>query len=180
MICIALLINVPSRASIVPHARNVSNAVLQKLKANNGMIMIPFIPSLIHIEASEASVDHIIDHIVYVGHLVGFNHVGLGSDYDGMFSAVKGMEDVAQYPSFVAKMQQRGITRADVEKIIGHNVIRVLEEVEAHAVECKTQLPVLEEGVKQLWNNNFRATVEQIYPLAEKSLSRSTERASGN
>lgn len=180
VICSAFSLTVLSRASIVPHVRNVSDAILQKLKANNGVIMIPFIPSLIHVEASEASVDHIIDHIVYVGRLIGFNHIGLGSDYDGMFSAVKGVEDVAQYPTLVAKMLQRGIARADVEKIIGYNVIRVLEDVEAQAVECKTRCPVLEEGVNQLWNDNFRAMVEHVYPWAEKSLSKSTLRAAGN
>ncbi|KGO61823.1 Peptidase M19, renal dipeptidase [Penicillium expansum] len=156
-------------ASIVPHVRNVSNAVLKKLKVNNGVIMITFIPSLIHAEASEANIDHIVDNIIYAGDLIGYNHVGLGSDYDGMFSAVKGVDDVSFYPDLVAKMLERDIPRSDVEKVIGLNIIRVLGEVEAQAAKMKSQSAVMEDGVKQLWNNNFRATVESVYPDAEKS-----------
>lgn len=131
--------------------------------------MITFIPSLIHAEASEANIDHIVDHIIYAGDLIGYNHVGLGSDYDGMFSAVKGVGDVSFYPDLVAKMLEREIPRSDVEKVIGLNIIRVLGEVEAQAAKMKSQSAVMEDGVKQLWNNNFRATVESVYPDAEKS-----------
>ncbi|KAF3388876.1 putative dipeptidase [Penicillium rolfsii] len=157
-------------ASIVPHVRNVSDEILLKLKTNNGVIMITFMPSLIHVQPSEASIDHIIDHVLHVGRLIGYEHIGFGSDYDGMFSAVKGVDDVAQYPVLISRMLERGIARSDVEKIIGYNVIRVLKEVEIRAVACKSRYPVLEEGVKQLWNDDFRAQVEQIYPSAEKSL----------
>ncbi|KAJ5500814.1 Peptidase M19 renal dipeptidase [Penicillium expansum] len=155
-------------ASIVPHVRNASNAVLKKLKVNNGVIMITFIPSLIHAEASEANIDHIVDHIIYAGDLIGYNHVGLGSDYDGMFSAVKGVDDVSFYPDLVAKMLEREIPRSDVEKVIGLNIIRVLGEVEAQAAKMKSQSAVMEDGVKQLWNNNFRATVESQILIGEE------------
>ncbi|KAL4949380.1 renal dipeptidase family [Aspergillus filifer] len=158
-------------ASIVPHLRNVSDEILLKLKTNNGVIMITFIPSLIHADPSEANIDHIIDHIQHVGRLIGYGHIGLGSDYDGMFSAVKGVDDVAQYPVLIARMLERGIARSDVEKIIGYNVIRVLRDVETQARVCKARYPVLEEGVRQLWNDEFRATVKQAYPSAGKSLS---------
>ncbi|KAJ5954132.1 Peptidase M19 renal dipeptidase [Penicillium viridicatum] len=156
-------------AAIVPHVRNVSDAVLEKLQANNGVIMITFIPSLIHTTANEASIDHIVDHIIHAGDLIGYSHVGLGSDYDGMFSAVKGVDDVSLYPYLVAKMLERGISRPDVEKVVGLNIIRVLGEVEARAAKLKSQSAVMEDEVKQLWNDNFRATVESVYPDAEKS-----------
>ncbi|KAJ5409558.1 Peptidase M19 renal dipeptidase [Penicillium crustosum] len=156
-------------ASIVPHVRNVSDAALKKLQANNGVIMITFIPSLIHTKPNEASIDHIIDHIIYAGGLIGYNHIGLGSDYDGMFSAVRGVDDVSLYPDLVAKMLERGISRPDVERVIGLNIIRVLGEVEARAAKLKIQSAVMEDEVKQLWNDNFRATVESVYPHAEKS-----------
>lgn len=169
MSCLLFTTNIHSdRASIVPHVRNVSDAVLKKLQANNGVIMVTFIPSLIHTKASEASIDHIIDHIIYAGDLIGYNHIGLGSDYDGMFSAVKGVDDVSLYPDLVAKMLERGISRPDVEMVVGLNIIRVLEEVEARATKLKSQSAVMEDEVKQLWNDNFRATVESVYPHAEK------------
>ncbi|KAJ5665122.1 uncharacterized protein N7477_007570 [Penicillium maclennaniae] len=116
-----------STASIVPHPRNVPDAVLKKLRVNKGVIMITFIPSLTHFDATRANTDHVIDHIMHVGELIGYDSIGLGSDYDGMFSAVKGVDDVAQYPHLVARMLERGIARPDVEKIVGLNLLRVLK-----------------------------------------------------
>ncbi|KKK14121.1 hypothetical protein P175DRAFT_0434291 [Aspergillus ochraceoroseus IBT 24754] len=159
-----------SAASIVPSVRNVPDTILEKLKENNGVIMISFIPSLTSTDAETASIDQVVDHIVHVAELVGCDHIGLGSDYDGMFSAVQGVGDVSRYPNLVAKMLERGIDRPSVEKIVGLNIIRVLEEVEVRSAHCRDQHPVMEDSVKQLWNDQFRAMVRQTYPLAERDL----------
>ncbi|KAI2699501.1 hypothetical protein CBS147332_8387 [Penicillium roqueforti] len=161
-----------STASIVPHPRNVPDAILEKLKANKGVIMITFIPSLAHIDPTQGNMDHVIDHIMHVGQKIGYDHVGLGSDYDGMFNAVKGIENVALYPHLVRRMLERGIARSDVEKIIGLNVIRVLNDVEVQSASSKSQVPIMQDGVKQLWNEKFRGVVRGAYPDAEMDLPR--------
>ncbi|KAI9149058.1 Dipeptidase tcpJ [Paramyrothecium foliicola] len=161
-----------SAASVVPHPRNVPDAVLEKLRQNNGVIMISFIPSLTAENAKEAGLDHIVDHILHVAGLIGYDHLGLGSDYDGMFSAVKGIDDVSLYPDLVAKMLERGICRADVEKVLGLNIIRVFEDVEKVSAASFDELPVLGETVKQLWNDGLRAVARQAYPQAEPDLPR--------
>ncbi|KAJ6101990.1 hypothetical protein N7486_004417 [Penicillium sp. IBT 16267x] len=56
-----------SVAAIVPHSRNVPDTILKKLRLNNGVIMITFIPSLAHTDASNSTMDHVIDHIMHVG-----------------------------------------------------------------------------------------------------------------
>jgi membrane dipeptidase len=140
---------------------------LKKLQVNNGVIMITFIPSLIHVDAAKSNIDHVIDHIMHVAELIGFDHIGLGSDFDGMFTAVRGVDDVAQYPNLVARMLERGICRTDVQKILGLNVIRVLEEVEYKSAFCQDEYPVMGERVKQLWNDKFKGVVRQAYPHAE-------------
>lgn len=145
---------------------------------NNGVIMITLIPSLIHGEASKANVDHLVDHIMYAGNLIGYNHIGLGSDYDGMLSAVQGVEDVSKWPDLVAKMLERGISRCNIEKVLGLNIIRVLEAAEGCASKLKSNKAlVMEDDVKQLWNDKFRAMVEGVYPHAEKSRRGVTERS---
>ncbi|KAI2674671.1 hypothetical protein DTO012A7_9093 [Penicillium roqueforti] len=161
-----------STSSIVPHPRNVPDAILEKLKANKGVIMITFIPSLAHIDPTQGNMDHVIDHIMHVGQNIGYDHVGLGSDYDGMFNAVKGIENVARYPHLVRRMLERGIARSDVEKIIGLNVIRVLNDVEVQSASNKSQVPIMQDGVKQLWNEKFRGVVRGAYPDAEMDLPR--------
>ncbi|HXH49028.1 MAG TPA: dipeptidase [Terriglobia bacterium] len=69
--------------------------------------------------------DH-IDHAVKVG---GIDHVGLGSDFDGVDAIPRGMEDVSQLPSLVAELARRGYSEEDLEKILGGNVLRVMREV---------------------------------------------------
>ncbi|KZF23919.1 hypothetical protein L228DRAFT_218164 [Xylona heveae TC161] len=157
-----------SSSALVPSNRNVTDAVLAKLKDNNGVIMISFIPSLTHSDSKAATINHVVDHICHVANQIGYSHIGLGSDYDGMVCAVKGLEDVSKYPALVASMLARGIAREDIKKVLGFNIIRVLTDVENVSRAHKNKLPVLEDEVKQLWNDNLRAFVRQVYPNAER------------
>ncbi len=76
------------------------------------------------------TVADVADHIDYVVELVGVNHVGLGSDYDGVTFLPAGLQDVSQYPNVVAELLQRGYSDEDVGKILGENLLRVWTEVE--------------------------------------------------
>lgn len=153
--------------ALVENPRNVSDVILDKLKENNGIIMISLIPPFTCSDPTVADVDNVVDHILHAAKKIGFNHIGLGSDYDGMLKAVNGVEDVSQWPNLVATMLSRGIKRKDVEKVIGLNIIRVLKDVEEVAKKARVW-PVLEDEVKQLWNENFRAFVRNEYPDAER------------
>jgi membrane dipeptidase len=73
-----------------------------------------------------AIADH-IDHAVKVG---GIDHVGLGSDFDGVDSVPRGMEDVSKIPALVRELARRGYSEEDLEKILGGNVLRVMRQVE--------------------------------------------------
>jgi len=73
-----------------------------------------------------AIADH-IEHAVKVG---GIDHVGLGSDFDGIDSAPRGMEDVSKIPDLVRELARRGYGEEDLEKILGGNVLRVMRQVE--------------------------------------------------
>ncbi|KAM3517699.1 hypothetical protein NHJ13051_008767, partial [Beauveria bassiana] len=152
--------------ALVPNTRNVPDNVLDILKSNGGIIMISFIPWLTNKDADKSTVADVVDHILHVAGRIGFDHIGLGSDFDGMPSHVNGLEDVASYPNVVAAMLEREIEVSDIEKVMGLNLIRVFKQVEEVAA-ASDKLPVLEDGVKRLWNNDIRAFVRKLYPNAE-------------
>jgi membrane dipeptidase len=73
--------------------------------------------------------EKIIEHIAHVVKLVGPNHVGLGSDFDGAIMP-QGMEDVSHLPRIAEALLRKGYSEADVERILGGNLLRVMEQVE--------------------------------------------------
>lgn len=77
----------------------------------------------------KAVVDH-IDHAVSVG---GINHVGIGSDYDGICVLPEGLEDISRIGVIFEEMRERGYSKSDVSKVAGGNMLRVLKDVEAVA-----------------------------------------------
>ncbi len=79
------------------------------------------------------SVDDVVKHIQHVVDLVGVDHVGLGSDFDGVFAVPEGLKDVADYPVLVGKLIDAGYSDGDIKKILGENLLRVWSAVEKHA-----------------------------------------------
>jgi len=69
----------------------------------------------------------LIDHIDYIVKLAGIDHVGLGSDFDGIESAPQELDDVSTYPLITRELLKRGYKKADIEKILGGNFIRVFK-----------------------------------------------------
>lgn len=76
------------------------------------------------------TLDDVADHIDHAVEVAGIDHVGLGSDYDGVFSLPDGLLDASTYPNLVAELLERGYSEEDIEKILGGNALRVWEEVE--------------------------------------------------
>ena len=72
----------------------------------------------------------LIDHIDHVAKVAGIDHVGIGSDFDGIPSAPEGIDSAADLPKITAALKQRGYSEADCEKIMGGNLLRVFREVE--------------------------------------------------
>ncbi|CUT00027.1 membrane dipeptidase [Candidatus Kryptobacter tengchongensis] len=73
--------------------------------------------------------DVLIDHIDYIAKLVGVDHVGLGSDFDGISITPLEMDDVTFLPNITKKLLERGYSIEDVRKILGGNFIRVFKQV---------------------------------------------------
>ena len=83
-----------------------------------------------------SDVERVADHIDHVVKLVGVDHVGIGSDYDGVGDSLPvGLKDVSQYPNLIYELLKRGYSPADIEKICSGNVFRVWNQVIAAAAQ---------------------------------------------
>jgi membrane dipeptidase len=82
--------------------------------------------------------ERIIDHIDHVVKLVGPEHVGLGSDFDGA-SMPEGMEDASKLPKITEALMRKGYKDEDIRKILGGNLLRVMEQNEKVARELQTK-----------------------------------------
>lgn len=76
------------------------------------------------------SVSDVVDHIEYVAYLAGIDHVGIGSDFDGMSLTPVGLEDVSCYPNITAELIRRDWREPDIRKVLGENALRALEAAE--------------------------------------------------
>lgn len=90
------------------HSRNVPYNVLLALKKNDGVVMVTFYPAFLESDPAVASLDSVADHMEYIGKTIGYRHVGIGSDFDGMSAGPRGLEDVSKYPALVDELLRRG------------------------------------------------------------------------
>jgi len=151
--------------------RNISDALMEGVAENGGVVMITFGSSFLRSEYQEqddpirekmtahidsmgwtddsreailyeekvrrenpiGTVADVADHIDHAVEVAGIDHVGLGSDFDGVFALPEGLQDPSGYPNLVAELLDRGYSEADIKKILGGNVMRVWTDVEATA-----------------------------------------------
>jgi len=149
--------------------------------------MICFIPSLVtpqnpvengttgqqRITPSAASV---VDHIMHVGKTIGYSHVGIGSDFDGMLEGPPDLDDTSCFPILVEELLRRQVDEEDVKLVMGLNVIRVMEEVEAvaRAAQDVDRTNVLCDVIASPW------TDEQVSLLVARGSLRNTNELSGS
>jgi membrane dipeptidase len=86
----------------------------------------------------------VADHIEHIRAVAGIDHVGLGSDFDGIPETPQGLEGVDRYPGLLAELMRRGWTDSDVAKLAGLNVLRVLETAEQVAARLRVARPASE------------------------------------
>jgi membrane dipeptidase len=82
-----------------------------------------------HPRKSMASLDDVVAHIDHVVKIAGIDHVGIGSDFDGISDAPRGLEDESKMPALTAALLKRGFSERDIKKVMGENTLRVMREV---------------------------------------------------
>jgi membrane dipeptidase len=126
--------------------RNLTDDMLKALAQNRGVVMINFYNGFINTEyarpgaqapakpANAATMDMLIQHFEHAIKVAGIDHVGIGSDFDGVDGMLPGgMEDVSKLPAITYELLKRGYSDADVKKVLGGNLLRVMTEVEEAA-----------------------------------------------
>ncbi|SPO00688.1 related to membrane dipeptidase [Cephalotrichum gorgonifer] len=131
-----------SAYSICPHPRNVKDDVLELVRDRNSLVMVNFNPPFISCVDSNNkngvpdyvlennTIHQVVRHITHIGNLIGYDHVGFGSDFDGIATVPEGLEDVSKYPDLVAELLRQGVSDEDAAKVVGGNLLRVWREVE--------------------------------------------------
>jgi len=83
----------------------------------------------------------VADHIDHIREVAGVDHVGLGSDFDGIEDAPAGLEGVDRYPALLEELMRRGWTDSDIAKVAGENLLRVMAAAEKAAVKSRAARP---------------------------------------
>jgi membrane dipeptidase len=137
--------------------RNVSDAMLRAVAKNGGAVCVNFNPGFLDIDFNRAqaplwarwkdlpvderwrrvqedslrlrpvSMSRVADHIMHMIEIAGADHVCLGSDFDGIPTTPIGLEDASRLPALTLELRRRGVSPADIEKVLGANTLRVIE-----------------------------------------------------
>lgn len=89
----------------------------------------------------KATLAQVADHIDHIRKVAGIDNVGIGSDFDGITEVPVGLENVSKYPALVAELLRRGYSDADVEKVIGRNLLRVMRSAEVVSARLRKERP---------------------------------------
>lgn len=111
------------------HRRNLTDEMIKLLAEKDGVMGMNFAPAFVDENQSNATLERILDHIDHVVEVAGVEHVGLGSDFDGIESCPKGLEDVTKMPSITEGLLRRHYSEDDILKILGGNFLRIFRNV---------------------------------------------------
>jgi membrane dipeptidase len=157
-----------SAYALCPHPRNVPDDVLDLVKARKSLVMVNFSPDFISCRArspedpefdtglpeyvdKDNTLAQVAAHILYIGRRIGFEHVGIGSDFDGIESTPRGLEDVSKFPALFEYLLKAGVSSRDAAKVAGGNLLRVWREVDEVAERLQRTTEPLEDDLK--WRN---------------------------
>ena len=92
----------------------------------------------------------VADHIDHIRKVAGVDHVGIGSDFDGIPDVIVGLEDVSSFPALFAELSRRGWSEADLRKLAGENVLRALKQAETVSARLKRERPPSTKTIQEL------------------------------
>lgn len=110
--------------AICPHPRNLTDNQIKELANIGGLISITFYPEFIGLERDIGSV---AAHIRHVANLVGVDHVGIGSDFDGAAFYLDDLENSSKLPNLIKILHRNGFNDQEIVKIMGDNIIELLK-----------------------------------------------------
>ena len=113
---------------ICDHYRNLTDDQLKALRENGGVVGLTFYPDFIHDKNPDLNI--LLDHFEHISEVAGIDHLGIGSDFDGMGGKMlKGLTDVSCLPALIAGLFARGFKEKDLQKILYGNFLRVIRKI---------------------------------------------------
>jgi membrane dipeptidase len=100
--------------------------------------------------APVVTLSQVADHIEYVRKVAGIDHVGLGSDFDGIPATPVGLEGVDKYPDLLVELMRRGWTDEEIAKLAGENILRALATAESVSAKLRSSRKASEATIQEL------------------------------
>lgn len=114
--------------ALCSHRRNLTDEQLLALKEKGGVVGLCYAPNFL-CDGGDAGIDDICRHLDYIKNLIGSEHLGLGTDWDGILRVPTGMEDVAKTPLLTKWMLENGYSRREIAGVMGESFVRLMKEV---------------------------------------------------
>lgn len=114
--------------ALCSHRRNLTDEQLLALKDNGGVVGLCYAPSFLR-DGGGADIGDIFKHLHYMKDLIGVEHLGLGTDFDGIDTAPAGMEDISKTPLMTKGMLEAGYSKGEIAKVMGESFLRVMKQV---------------------------------------------------
>lgn len=108
------------------HPRNLDDEQLRALAAGGGVACMNFYPGFLVAEGV-CDLQHLLDHVMHCVEVAGPEHVGLGSDFDGIPSGPDGLDDVSELPRLTAGLAERGLDEQAILAVLGGNLLRIFD-----------------------------------------------------
>ncbi len=116
--------------------RNMTDQMIIELAKKGGVVQVNFYCNfLTNQKPPHATLNDVVEHIDHIRKIAGINAIGIGSDFDGIDCVPVGLEDVSKYPNLTRALLERGYSAADIRKIYGGNLLRVMKAVEKVAAK---------------------------------------------
>lgn len=112
---------------LCPHRRNLTDEQIKALAAGGGVMGVTFAGDFI--DQQFPTLDRLVDHIEHIVQLAGIEHVGIGSDFDGVDKLPSELPDVSALPRLVEALSNRGFSTEQIRAIMGGNFLRLLQQV---------------------------------------------------
>ena len=109
------------------HFRCITDDQIKALAENGGAMGIIFAPQYLSADPAQCTLDTMVEHISYATDLVGVDHIGIGSDYDGGVKAPV-VPEISQLVHLTQTMMEHGFSDDEIKKIWGGNFLRILKQ----------------------------------------------------
>ena len=121
-----VLVSHSNARSLCNHPRNITDDMFLALCENNGVLGINFYPPFLENQPQKADLESIFHHIEHFLELGGENHIGFGSDFDGVDFLPKGITGFSSFSQIISEMERRNYSKELIEKLCYKNMMRIL------------------------------------------------------